>query len=234
MSVKMRIVAVGVASLLVLLLWFGVVYHPGSAKLGKLRQDVASAQAQESQLQTQLATLLSYKRDAATLQADSARFTRALPDSPSVSDFIRLVQDAANKSGIDFLSVQPSLPSAVSGPAAPAAPAPATSPAPSATPAATPAAGAPATAPTLTTTSGGLQAITVSIAANGSFFPMKDFLHRLEHLPRALRVSSLSIGGGGPTAGSAPLQVSMSLAIFVAPPPVAAGPSVVTSPAPGA
>jgi Tfp pilus assembly protein PilO len=241
MSVKIRFVALGVASLLVLLLWFGVVYHPASAKLGKLKQDITAAQTQRSQLQAELQRLQTLKANEPLLRADVAKFTAAMPTSPQISAFIRLVQNAADGAGIDFLSVAPSLPAAAQPAAAPAAPAPATSPAPSSTPAPTTStSGTAPTSPTLTTTASGIQVITISLTAKGNFFPMEDFLHRLEHLPRALRVTTFSVSGGqASTPGSAPaansggLSVSMSLSIFVAP-PAAAGPSVATSPAPGA
>lgn len=233
MSVKMRFVALGVASFLVLALWFGVAYHPASAKLGKLRQDVQTSQSQVVQLQSELSRLQALKANAPQLRASAARFTAALPSDPAVSKFIRLVQDAADSAHISFLSVAPSLPAAAPTTAvAPPAASPGATPVPTATPA-----GSAAPAAPVAPAAPALQTITISITAKGAFFPMKDFIHRLEHLPRALRVTTFSVSGGFSGSGApAPggLTVSLNMSIFTAPAPVTAGPSVATTPAPGA
>src|SRR5207248_1177672 len=151
--------------------------------------------------QTELVRLQAIAANAPQLRAQQTRFATALPSQPGISDFIRKVQDAANAAHLDFLSIAPSVPSAptAAGPAsapaapAPAAPAPATSPTPSPAPGA---AGAPA-APTGPATIPGISTITVTITAKGTFFPMKDFIHRLEHLPRALRVNNFTISSAG-------------------------------------
>jgi len=242
MSVKMRFVALGVASALVLLLWFGVVYHPASSKLGTLRQEVQTSQNQATQLRSELIRLQGLKNQAPQLRADAARFTTALPSDPAVSTFIRLVQSAADAAHISFLSIAPSVPAASQAAAAAPAPPPASTaatPAPTATPSTSAAPAAPVTTPPPA-----VQAITIAITAKGTFFPMKDFIHRLEHLPRALRVTTFSISGGSagaaaPSSGAAApsaggLAVNVTLSIFTAPAPTVAGPSVAITPVPGA
>jgi Tfp pilus assembly protein PilO len=210
LSTRMRFVALGVAMVLVLVGWFGFVYHPGNAKLGKLRTDVAAAQSQATQLQGELARLQQLKLQAPQLRKDQAKFAVALPEKPAVSDFIRLVQNAANAAHLDFLSIAPSLPSAPQ-PAAASPTTTAPTPSPSASPAASPAAAA---APVTPATIPGVQTITIAITAKGTFFPLKDFVHRLEHLPRALHVTSFSVSGAQTGNQTPQLTVSLSMSIF--------------------
>ncbi len=206
LSTRARFVALALATLLVVVGWYGFAYRPGASKLKKIKADIVASQAQVAQLQNELVRLQALKANAPKLRALQAKFNTALPSKPAVSDFIRKVQDAATKSGLDFLSIAPSVPSAPTGGSAPA-PAPA--------PAASPAAGAPAVVAPAPAAQPALQSIAISLTARGKFFPMKDFIHRLEHLDRALKVSTFSLSGSG-AAGSPDLSVSISLMIFEA------------------
>jgi Tfp pilus assembly protein PilO len=225
LSTRARFVALGLATLLVIVGWFALSFRPASSELKKIKADTVASQAQVAQLQTELVRLQGLKANEGKLRADETKFKIALPSDPAVSDFIRKVQDAANKSGLDFLSIAPSMPSAPTAAGPAPAPAPAASPAPSASPGASPAAVAqPATVP-------GLQTIAISITAKGKFFPMKDFIHRMERLPRALKVNSFSVSAGGQGA-SPDLSVSLSLAIFESTPIAAPTPPPASTPPP--
>jgi Tfp pilus assembly protein PilO len=157
------------------------------------------------------------------LRADLARFSDALPPDPRVPDFILQVQDAANAAGIDFLTITPSLPTAAAGTALATAPATGTAGA-TATPAPTT-----GSAPAPATPGAGLKEISVAMTTTGQFFEVEDFINRLEHLARALKIEDFSLSITNDTSGGSALSVSLKLKMFTmtaaAPVPAPAAPT---------
>jgi Tfp pilus assembly protein PilO len=228
-SMRMRFVALIALSLVVTIVWYTAAFKPSRAKLSEVRADVTRTQAEVAALTTKLQHLQDLKRNEKELRAEFAKLENALPVEPAVSDFILDVQEAADQAGISFLSIAPSLPTAMAGASAPT-PAASSSPAPTAGEEAEAATSAP------TTTAPSVQNIAVSLTANGKFFTIEDFVAKLEKLERALRVTQFSLSGsGGDTAASgaaAPaaggtgnpnVSLSISLQIFMggAPAPAA-------------
>jgi len=213
MSLKLKTVLVLVALAVVSAGWFLLVFHPNQAKVAKLHTQVDTERAQVAALEGELRHLQALQRNEPKLRAQLARFATALPTDPGLPQFILQIQDAANKAHVDFLSVTPSLPSAPTSTSAGAG-------------AAAPAAGTPTTNPTT-----GLQEISVNITTTGKYFTLENFVYRLEHLDRALRVDTFTVSGSsgsgaaassaggvaGPQPGS--LSVSMKLRMFMSPKP---------------
>jgi type IV pilus assembly protein PilO len=222
MSLKLKMVLVTVATVVVAAGWFLTAYRPTEHHVTQLHSQVATEKQQVASLEAQLAHLQALQRNAPKLQAQLSHLATALPTDPGLPQFILQLQDAANKAGVDFLSVTPSLPAAST--------------------AGTPAGSAPAAAAGTPTTNAasGLKQISVAITTTGKYFTLENFIYRLEHLNRALRIDTFSISGGsGATAGSgttttssgsptvAPgsLSVSLNMRMFMSPTPITTTPS---------
>ena len=236
MSMRMRFIGLIALSLVVTIVWYTAAFKPSRAKLGEVRADVKRTQEEVSALTARLQHLQELKANEKELRKEFAKFGDALPVEPAVSDFILDVQEAADQAGIAFLSISPSLPSAVAAAAA-AAPA---SPTPTQGDAAAAAAANP------TPVAPAVQGITVTLTAKGSFFTIEEFVAKMEKLKRALKVDSFSLSGdGGDTAaagaaapaagvgGSPSVSLSIGLKIFMGSTPAAASTATTTAPTTG-
>jgi Tfp pilus assembly protein PilO len=111
---QQRQIVIGAAvAVLVAVLFFFVLLKPKLNDISKTRDDVQSAQDEQSSLQTQLAHLKDVQRRAPQIEAQIQHVEQYLPDNPDLPGFIRLVQSAATASGIDLQSIAPSPPSAL-------------------------------------------------------------------------------------------------------------------------
>jgi Tfp pilus assembly protein PilO len=63
-------------------------------------------------LRVELQRLQALQKDAPALREQAAKFEAAMPTDPHLAEFILMVQDAANASGIDWVSVSPAPPAA--------------------------------------------------------------------------------------------------------------------------
>lgn len=224
--------------------WFLLV-SPKRAEAADLRDQVASQDSANDSARTQLQVLKAQAKDLPNQQAALAKVAARIPDNPGLPSLIRALSAASQSAGVEFVSVAPGTPAPLVA-AAPAATA--------ATPAPTAAAG------TTTSTAGTLTAIPVAINVVGGFFEVEQFVANLENLPRALRVSNLTLAPGksptdqsknsAGTADGSSLTTTISGTVFmaasrqaatavVAPPgqpaPVASAPSgaaLVPTPAP--
>jgi Tfp pilus assembly protein PilO len=80
---------------------------------------------------------------------------------------------------------------------------------------------------------GAPSAIAVSIAVNGSFFTVVDYLRRLEGMARLVVVDSLQLAPGGGIAGPLRLNATVSARIFTtAAAPLAPGATAAPAPEP--
>lgn len=115
-----RTILIGVAAATgILLLWFVLLWSPqqGRKSDARDRQDVATARI--STLRVQLQRLQDLKRSEALQRSQIETLRVAVPDQANLAQFILDANDAATKSGIDFLSISPTQPSG-GGPQAPA------------------------------------------------------------------------------------------------------------------
>lgn len=176
--------------------WF-LLISPKKTEATELQEQAASQVSANAVLSTQLEVLKAQAKDLPKKQAELARVAAKIPDNPSLPALIRALTAASTKAGVEFVSVTPGPPAAVvaaapAAPVAPADPAAAAAPAPAAAAPAAPAGGV----------AGTLAGIPVSLNVVGDYFEIEQFIAELENLPRALRVSNLTLApGASPTAG---------------------------------
>ena len=195
----------GGAALLVLLLWYVFLWRPTSSSVAKARTEADAAERQRDDLRDQLNRLRSSQRQEPLKLSQLATLKVAVPDDPNLAQFILDANDAATKSGIDFLSISPTPPSTATG-----------------------------ATPTPTTVAGGGGGAPVSIkltmTIQGGYFQVIDFLNRLDRLPRIVVIDALTMTGS-PTGGQ--LSVTITARMFTATATPVAGASTATT-APGA
>ncbi|HXJ67193.1 MAG TPA: type 4a pilus biogenesis protein PilO [Actinomycetota bacterium] len=99
-----------VVSALVALLALVFLLLPRISAVHKRSDDLDAAVAQEQNLQSQLDQLKEAKREAKIVQKQLNRLETKVPPTADLPSFIRLLQNAANASAVDFMSVSPGAP----------------------------------------------------------------------------------------------------------------------------
>src|SRR5207302_7035183 len=103
-----RPVVVGaVAATAVLLLWFVVLWNPQASRLSKARARTRTATSEQSELQARIARLRSLQQQEPLKRSQLEALRVAIPYEPNLAQFILDANDAANRSGINFLSISP-------------------------------------------------------------------------------------------------------------------------------
>ncbi len=215
------------AAVAVIALWYFVFWSPRSKALDQAKERRQAAQQQETQLRTEITRLRGAQNQEPAKLARLEALRTAIPEDPKLAQFILDVNDAANRSGIDFISIAPQLP-------APPAPA-----AGGATATTAPAGGGGATTTTTAATAGGSQPSSAGAAARpaeirltlqirGGYFQVLDFMNRLDDLSRLVVNDSLTVSADQ----SARLTVSLTSRMFTR--TVPPGFSTSTGPAGGA
>lgn len=185
----------GLASLGVLALWYFFLWSPRNDDLEKAKDRTAAAQAANLDLESRIERLKAAQRDEPRLRARLERLRTAIPDDPKLAEFILDTNDAAIRSGIDFLSIAPTRPAVAAAVAG--------------VPGATPVATGPAPAE-----------IQLSLQITGGYFQVLDFLNRLDALPRIVVTDGLSLAGDN----VGRLTTSVTARMFVSPAAVAPAP----------
>lgn len=206
-----RALAIGAgAALVVLVLWYFLLWSPRSDDLEAAKARRETAQQQQVQLQSEIARLRAAQKDEPLLRAQLETLRTSVPDEPNLAQFILDANDAAIRSGIDFISIAPSVPApAAAGAAAP----------PPVTPGA-PGAPAPTGAPPAD--------IKLSLQIRGGYFQVLDFLNRLDALPRLVVTDGLNISSEA--TASPRLTVALTARMFVRAVPASfGGPAAVTT-----
>jgi type IV pilus assembly protein PilO len=154
------------AGLAVIVLWYLLLWSPRADAIeeAKGRQQAADSALQE--LRAEARRLEGLRRNEAATRARIEQLRQAIPDEPSLAQFILDANDAAIRSGIDFLSIAPTPPVAPSAPEAGAAP--------GASPA----------------------EIALSITVNGGYFQVIDFINRLNELTRIIVIDNMNLDTG--------------------------------------
>lgn len=174
--------------------WFLVV-SPKRSEAADLRTQATEQDSANTALQGQLQVLKVQAKDLPKKQAELAAVAAKIPGNPGLPALIRALTAASTSAGVEFVSVTPSTPVAAQAPAAAAGVA--------APPVGAVAPAAPAAAAPVGGTAGTLMSIPVAINVVGDYFEVEQFLANLEGLPRALRVSNLTLAPGqSPTAGT--------------------------------
>ena len=102
--------------ILIAVAYFFLVFQPQSRNIEEARLAAEAMEQREQELTLELRRLESLRDNAPELQAKLQRLDAAIPtNDPQLAQFILLVEEAANTSGIEWLSVAPGLPAAVEG-----------------------------------------------------------------------------------------------------------------------
>src|SRR4051794_6360570 len=191
---KMRqwsiLTAVGVVAVLAAG-WFLLV-SPQHSHAADIRTQVTSQEQATASVQSQVNQLEQQKNGLPAQQRKLAKMATQVPDSPALPTLIRQLSAAAHDANVQLVALSPSAPATVASSAV-AAPT---------TAAGTPAAPAP------------LAQIPLNLQISGSYFNIESFFHAVEHLDRAMLVTSFSLapadtaGAGSTTGGSAPAAAS--------------------------
>lgn len=119
MSRRVVMIATGVA-LAVMVIWYFILWSPASADLEDARERTEAAEDEADLLQIRLQRLQDLQDRAPVLQSRLEELRAAVPDTPDLARFILESDEAANRSGIDFVSISPSPPAAPTEPGGPA------------------------------------------------------------------------------------------------------------------
>lgn len=206
-----RALLIGAAAALALIvLWYFVFWSPRSKSLDQAKERRQAAQQQETQLRAEITRLRGAQNQEPAKRARLEALRTAIPDDPKLAQFILDTNDAANRAGIEFISIAPQLP------------APPASAAPAATTTTAAAGGGAAKTTTTAATAGGSQAtggpgagalpaeIRLTLQIKGGYFQVLDFLNRLDDLPRLVVNDSLTVASDQ----SAQLTVGLTSRMF--------------------
>lgn len=205
-----RLLAIGAgAALIVIVLWYFLLWSPRSDDLEKAKDRKEVAQQQQDQLRSEIARLRAAQKDEPLLRAQLETLRTSIPDEPNLAQFILDTNDAAIRSGIDFISIAPAVPAAstVVGAPAPATPGAPGTPVPAGAPPAD---------------------IKLSLQIKGGYFQVLDFLNRLDALPRLVVTDGLNISAEA--TASPRLTVAVTARMFVRAVPASfGGPAAATT-----
>ena len=110
MSARMRIILSILGVLVVLTAFFFLFIRPRQQELTRVEDEIEAEEARTIQLRSELARLQDLQANAPELEAELAKIRGFVPRDDEVPNFIFLVQDAANASGVDFVQISPELP----------------------------------------------------------------------------------------------------------------------------
>ncbi len=203
----------GAAAGLVLVLWYVLLWSPRKADLAEARDRREKAAVMRDELAIRVTRLRASQKDEPMKRAQVEALRTTIPDDPNLAAFILDTNDAATKSGIDFMSIAPSEPApgaAVAGVAA--------------VNTSTAAGGAPATA-------GAPPAeVKLQLQITGGYFQVLDFLNRINEMPRLVITDALNVSSDE----KAKLSVGVTARMFVRTVPAAFGGVPVAPAAPAA
>lgn len=171
--------------------WF-LVISPKRAEATDLRAVAEQDESANAQLRNDLALLKSRSADLPKEQAKLAAVAAKIPPTPALPSLIRALTAAADSSNVELLSITPEAPAPVVTPVSNVAQqTPTSGDAPSAeedsASTATP------RARTTSSAAGLLNGIPISVVIVGGYFEAERFTAELEKLPRAFRVTALSL-----------------------------------------
>jgi Tfp pilus assembly protein PilO len=163
---------------------FLLVFRPQTGNISEARKETEATGQRISQLRLELGQLQALQKQAPELRARAQQVDTAIPSDPQLAQFILQVQDAATKSGIDWLSVSPTPPAAST------------------------------TTGAQTPGQANVSEVAITMGVNGGYFQVQDFLTRLETLGRAVKISGVTLGPGpaGPPQLAASLTMKMFVA----------------------
>ncbi len=183
------LVAAIAGAVIALLIVVGLIL-PRSKQVSDAHTKLAAAQQQQGMLQAKLAELKDTATRAGKYRRQLQLLEAGVPPTVDLPGLIRLLNDTADRSAVDFMSIAPGQPQLASAGAVPVS---APAPTPSSTLAPPPA------APVVAAGSLGVSLIPIQITVDGSYFAIDEYLYKLETLPRLSNVLTvgLQVGPGG-------------------------------------
>jgi Tfp pilus assembly protein PilO len=107
---KSRAVVLGVLlTIVVVMVWNLLIFAPKGRHLSAAKKDAQAAQTAEVTLRSQLDRLVQISHNGPEIAAELGKLSAAVPSSPDLDGFILSANQIAVQSGIDFLSVAPSI-----------------------------------------------------------------------------------------------------------------------------
>lgn len=110
MRERARLIIAGAGVFVLLLLSYLLVIGPKRSELSEVRDQVAAKETEVAGLESQLRRLQELQENAGELEAELADIRELVPQKHEVANFIFLVQEAADESGVDFVNITPELP----------------------------------------------------------------------------------------------------------------------------
>jgi type IV pilus assembly protein PilO len=96
-------------------IWYVMLFSPQGSALSAAHSRLDAARQRQTQLRAQLRAQQTAKTAPSTIQAQIDALKQAIPSTPDLAGFISATNSAASASGIDFVSLAPSLPTASKG-----------------------------------------------------------------------------------------------------------------------
>ena len=180
-------VALGVLAVLAVLAggWFLLV-APNRSEAEALRVQADEQAVANDRVRTQLQVLQAQADALPDQQARLAEVAARIPEQAQLPALIRALTDAAEDGDVEFVSLVPGTPTPL---AAPAPVAVAGAEEVGATP-------VPPSTTAASTTAGSLHAIPVTLNVVGGYYEVERYVAALEDLPRALRITGLTLAPG--------------------------------------
>lgn len=108
---RRNVIILILALILIAVAFFFLFFQPQGRNIEEARIAADDMERREQELELELRRLESLKAQAPELQAKLQKLDAAIPtNDPQLAQFILLVEEAANTSGIDWLSISPSVP----------------------------------------------------------------------------------------------------------------------------
>ena len=109
-SLNRRVVVIGaLASLTMVVSWYVLLWVPRGRAMHQSRERRKTAEQDQTQLRSDISRLRAEQSKAASARARVETLRTAIPDEPNLAQFILDANDAAGRSGIDFISIAPQL-----------------------------------------------------------------------------------------------------------------------------
>ena len=160
-----RTLLIGVGgALAVLLIWYFLLWSPRGNAIQAAQDRRQTAENEALELRAQINRLREAQRNESATRARIEELRQAIPDEPNLAQFILDTNEAAARSGIDFLSISP-------------------------TPPVAPTLAEASAAPEGTTPS----QIALGITITGGYFQVLDFVNRLTDLTRIVVIDGVSV-----------------------------------------
>jgi Tfp pilus assembly protein PilO len=99
-------------AIVLVLLWYFLFFAPTSSDLNDTRDEVATAERQQQELENSIRRLKELSANQTQQEADLRTLRAAIPPTPDLGAFILQANEIATASGIDWLSISPSPPAA--------------------------------------------------------------------------------------------------------------------------